>query len=51
MQKHSPSEGFSFAHIVVTLEPEQVTPSQYCPQGSPFWDTQFVSWGGEFMVV
>uniref|UniRef100_A0A0A9FU88 Uncharacterized protein n=1 Tax=Arundo donax TaxID=35708 RepID=A0A0A9FU88_ARUDO len=37
--------------IVFTLEPEQVIPSHDCPQGSPFWDTQFVNWGGEFMVV
>lgn len=38
-------------HIAVTLEPEQVIPSQDCPQGSPFCDTQFVSWDGEFMLV
>lgn len=39
------------AHIAVTLEPEQVIPCHDCPQGSPFCDTQFFSWGGKFMVV
>lgn len=38
-------------HIVVMADPVHVTPSHDCPQGSPPFAIQPVSWDGEFRLV